>query len=42
VFLGVYPKPVIDVINPAIKATLQNVGKVDPAPAAGNAVGGQK
>jgi NADH-quinone oxidoreductase subunit M len=42
VFLGVYPKPVIDVINPAIKATLQNVGQVDPAPASGTAVGGQK
>jgi NADH-quinone oxidoreductase subunit M len=42
VFLGVYPKPVIDVINPAIRATLLNVGQVDPAPASGTAVGGQK
>ncbi|MCW2523614.1 MAG: proton-translocating NADH-quinone oxidoreductase, chain, partial [Frankiales bacterium] len=31
--LGVYPKPVIDIINPAVKATLQDVGKSDPVPA---------
>jgi NADH-quinone oxidoreductase subunit M len=31
IFLGVYPKPVIDIINPAIKATMQDVGKTDPA-----------
>jgi NADH-quinone oxidoreductase subunit M len=30
--LGVYPKPVIDVINPAVQATLTDVGKHDPAP----------
>jgi NADH-quinone oxidoreductase subunit M len=41
-FLGIYPKPVIDVINPAIKATLTNVGTTDPVPVYGNAVGGQK
>jgi NADH-quinone oxidoreductase subunit M len=29
-FLGVYPKPVIDIINPAVKATLHDVGKSDP------------
>ena len=33
VFLGFYPKPVIDVINPAVSATLQqDVGVSDPAP----------
>ena len=32
IFLGVYPKPVIDIINPAVKATLSNVHKTDPAP----------
>ncbi len=33
IFLGFYPKPVIDVINPAIKATLSTtVGTHDPAP----------
>ena len=42
VFLGIYPKPVIDVINPAIKFTLQDVGKTDPAPASGTAVGGHR
>ena len=42
IFLGVYPKPVIDIINPAIKATLTNVGTTDPAPLSGTAVGGQK
>ncbi|MEV7228976.1 MULTISPECIES: NADH-quinone oxidoreductase subunit M [Polymorphospora] len=30
--LGFYPKPVTDVINPAIQATMQDVGKTDPAP----------
>jgi NADH-quinone oxidoreductase subunit M len=33
--LGFYPKPVTDVINPAVQATLQDVGKSDPAPTAG-------
>ena len=40
--LGIYPKPVIDVINPAVKFTLQNVHQTDPAPASGTAVGGSK
>jgi NADH-quinone oxidoreductase subunit M len=30
--LGFYPKPVIDVINPAVKATLTQIGTSDPAP----------
>jgi NADH-quinone oxidoreductase subunit M len=30
--LGVYPKPVIDTINPAVKATLCLNGRTDPAP----------
>ncbi len=30
IVLGVYPKPVIDIINPAVKATMQDVGKSDP------------
>jgi NADH-quinone oxidoreductase subunit M len=30
--LGVYPKPVLDVINPAVQATLSDIGKKDPAP----------
>jgi NADH-quinone oxidoreductase subunit M len=37
VFLGVYPKPILSVINPAVKATMQDVGKTDPAPTAGSA-----
>jgi NADH-quinone oxidoreductase subunit M len=32
IFLGVYPKPVIDVITPAVDATMQDVGVKDPAP----------
>ncbi|GIJ47351.1 NADH-quinone oxidoreductase subunit M [Virgisporangium aliadipatigenens] len=32
--LGVYPKPVLDVINPAVSATLEDIGKKDPAPTA--------
>ena len=42
IFLGVYPKPVIDIINPAVRDTLLNVHQVDPAPASGTAVGGAK
>jgi NADH-quinone oxidoreductase subunit M len=42
VFLGVYPKPVLDVINPAVKATLQDVHQTDPAPKLGPAAGGQR
>jgi NADH-quinone oxidoreductase subunit M len=30
--LGVYPKPVLDIINPAVQATMSDVGKTDPAP----------
>jgi len=37
VFLGVYPKPILSVINPAVKATMHDVGKHDPAPTAGSA-----
>ncbi|WP_018720767.1 NADH-quinone oxidoreductase subunit M [Salinispora fenicalii] len=33
--LGFYPKPVTDVINPAVQATMQDIGKTDPAPSAG-------
>ena len=32
VFLGVYPKPVLDIINPAVKATMSDVHKQDPQP----------
>ncbi|GIE89459.1 NADH-quinone oxidoreductase subunit M [Actinoplanes regularis] len=32
--LGFYPKPVTDVINPAVQATLQDVGTQDPTPTA--------
>ncbi len=35
--LGVYPKPVLDVINPAVSTTLRQVGATDPAPAVGEA-----
>ncbi|MDP9094503.1 MAG: NADH-quinone oxidoreductase subunit M [Actinomycetota bacterium] len=41
-FLGIYPKPVLDIINPAVKATLSNVHQTDPAPKLGTAVGGVK
>jgi NADH-quinone oxidoreductase subunit M len=42
IFLGFYPKPLLDVINPAVKATLQNVGTTDPVPKYGTAAGGIK
>ncbi|GGK96875.1 NADH-quinone oxidoreductase subunit M [Mangrovihabitans endophyticus] len=32
--LGFYPKPVTDVINPAVQATMQDVGTTDPGPTA--------
>jgi NADH-quinone oxidoreductase subunit M len=38
IVLGFYPKPVTDVINPAVRATMQDVGTSDPAPTAGNVV----
>jgi NADH-quinone oxidoreductase subunit M len=32
VFLGVYPKPLLNVINPAVTATMHDIGRSDPAP----------
>jgi len=32
--LGIYPKPVLDVINPAVQATMSDIAKKDPAPTA--------
>ncbi|MDQ1614575.1 MAG: NADH-quinone oxidoreductase subunit, partial [Actinomycetota bacterium] len=32
--LGFYPKPVLDVINPAVAKTMHQVGQHDPAPSA--------
>jgi NADH-quinone oxidoreductase subunit M len=34
VVMGVYPKPVLDVIRPAVNATLQDIHRGDPAPTA--------
>jgi NADH-quinone oxidoreductase subunit M len=31
IFLGFYPRPILDVINPAVHATLQQTGNTDPA-----------
>ncbi|HET6214070.1 MAG TPA: NADH-quinone oxidoreductase subunit M [Micromonosporaceae bacterium] len=39
--LGFYPKPVLDVINPAVSATLQDVGATDPAPTANHQEAGK-
>ncbi|WP_231985670.1 hypothetical protein, partial [Mycobacterium sp. E3247] len=30
--LGVYPKPVLDIINPAVENTMTTIGQHDPAP----------
>jgi NADH-quinone oxidoreductase subunit M len=32
VALGFFPKPVLDVLNPAVEQTMQQVGVTDPAP----------
>jgi NADH-quinone oxidoreductase subunit M len=32
IFLGVYPKPVTDIVNPAVKHTMSDVQKTDPEP----------
>jgi NADH-quinone oxidoreductase subunit M len=42
IFLGVYPKPLLDVINPAVRYTLNDVHKTDPAPKLGPIAGGQR
>jgi NADH-quinone oxidoreductase subunit M len=36
IFLGFYPKPLIDVITPAVEATMQDAGATDPAPTLGD------
>src|SRR5262249_25388449 len=33
-FFGFYPKPLLNVINPAIQKTMEDVGKSDPGPIA--------
>ncbi|WP_405428153.1 NADH-quinone oxidoreductase subunit M [Micromonospora sp. NBC_00617] len=38
VLLGFYPKPVTDVINPAVQATMDDIGRSDPAPSVGGTV----
>ncbi len=38
--LGVYPKPALDMLKPAVSQTLQHVGVKDPAPLHGVAVDG--
>ncbi len=35
--LGIYPKPALDVINPAVDHTLSTIGQTDPAPTLGAA-----
>jgi NADH-quinone oxidoreductase subunit M len=42
VALGVYPRPVIDIINPAIGYTMHDVGQTDPQPQHVAQPGGQK
>jgi NADH-quinone oxidoreductase subunit M len=32
IVFGVYPKPLLDIINPAVQATMHDIGKTDPAP----------
>jgi NADH-quinone oxidoreductase subunit M len=42
ILFGVYPKPLLDIINPAVKATLTNVHQHDPGPKLAPVAGGQK
>jgi len=35
IILGLFPKPVLDVVNPAVSYTMQLVGVADPAPTGG-------
>jgi NADH-quinone oxidoreductase subunit M len=35
IFLGIYPKPVLDVITPAVQRTMSDVHQTDPAPTTG-------
>ena len=42
VFLGFYPKPLTDVIKPAVSFTMQDVGAHDPAPTQARPVAEQK
>ena len=45
IFLGIFPRPVLDIINPAVKQTLKEVHQTDPAPklgVAGVVAGGTK
>jgi NADH-quinone oxidoreductase subunit M len=42
VVLGIYPKPVLDVIRPAVNATLTDVHQTDPAPTVGAQTGANR
>jgi NADH-quinone oxidoreductase subunit M len=33
IFVGVYPKPVLDIINPAVQVTMAQIHQTDPVPA---------
>jgi NADH-quinone oxidoreductase subunit M len=39
IFLGVYPQPVLDVINPTAERTMVDAGYTDPVPAIGSDLG---
>jgi NADH-quinone oxidoreductase subunit M len=30
--LGIYPKPVLDIVNPAVENTMNTIGQHDPKP----------
>ncbi|HEY0166821.1 MAG TPA: NADH-quinone oxidoreductase subunit M [Jatrophihabitans sp.] len=40
--LGIYPKPVIDIINPAVEFTMNDIGQTDPQPQQAAQPGGKK
>ncbi|WP_305094724.1 NADH-quinone oxidoreductase subunit M [Prescottella sp. R16] len=40
--IGVYPKPLLDIVTPAVTTTLTTIGAVDPAPTTTDADGGAR
>jgi NADH-quinone oxidoreductase subunit M len=42
IFFGIYPKPMLTLINPAVRYTMHDIHRTDPTPQLASAAGGQK